>query len=337
MDSVTTLGDGGDESVPPRDHESNSFHVVGDGGVEEVRTDGNSVDDDVVLTMPKYSESDDELDDDELNDDELNDEAPDDADPHDTTTDSARDSPPLPDDDEARHRNEEAVRLYRLVRADGFRGPRWKELVTVLAEYGLGVIEGWLITGQIYTELRDRHRGVKATGIDKHLLRTDETLRQDLADAVVTAALLKFQEETAAGRGWHEDGGAAITTFFINTCLLVFGNEFRTWQSNLGEWRDHETTADPTDIHGYTEQEPRPPEAHRDPTSEALIQLEDLNNTEAQLQLDDRERAILDLRDQGLTVNQIAEYLGETSDEISNTLRRLRRRARSQLEGNHDE
>lgn len=244
-----------------------------------------------------------------------------------------RRQPSVTEDDEAKSRNERVTRLYHLVRADGFKGRRWDELVTVMAQYGMGVMDGWLRSGEVFRLLRARRRGVEVTESDRIVLRNDDLLREALVNAVVSAALKQFRQAARDGRGWSKDGGAEITTYFMNTCLLVFGNEWRTWKrKNLGKWRDHEHTSDPTEIHGYTEQDLRPPEV-LNPTAEKIVHREDLARI-GNILRDDYERTIIFFVVQGWTKERIADELGTSTKQIEKVLRRIRRRLRSQMEGN---
>lgn len=166
--------------------------------IEEVLTDAGPAEDDVVLTIPDGVESCVDISDGEaeflveglaaLLKEEIDE-------PADGEVEVAD------DDDEIQRRNDRSVSLYHAARADGFKGRRWNELVIVLAEYGLGWLEWSLITGKVYGDLRAMNRGVSATDVEKALLRTDPVLRQDLADAVVTAGLKQFRNAGLKGDG----------------------------------------------------------------------------------------------------------------------------------------
>jgi RNA polymerase sigma factor (sigma-70 family) len=344
---MTVANDGGDDGRPRRTSpETGSFHVVGDDGVEEVRTNDDPADTDVVLTLPidqrKLRDNDDDQDlftptgvvpvsERVALPVDSTDDAIDSA-----SADFADNGSVVADDDDAQHRNRKAVRVFHLARADGFRGPRWDELVTILAQYGLGVMVDWLISGRIFEEAQRRGRGVRATSAERQLLRTDEEHRQDLAGAVVFAALKLFRKAGRNGNGWQEDGGAAITTYFITTCLLVFSNEFNTWKRAQGEWRHFERSAEPDVIHRYSELDPRPPQNPTEP-ERATVNRDELARALTYID-DERELRIIRLCADGWTLDEVAEELGETKKDIRNTLRRIRRRRiRSRMEGNDNE
>ncbi|ABH00726.1 hypothetical protein RHA1_ro11079 (plasmid) [Rhodococcus jostii RHA1] len=242
----------------------------------------------------------------------------------------------LADNDEQR-RNQGAIKVFDIVKADGFRGPRWDELVIELSRYALGLLNKWIKSGQIYKEAHQLGRGVPATSAERQLLRTDEHQRGDLAHGVVFAALKLFQQRCRNGTGWREDGGADITSYFTTTCLLVFSNEFRRWQRDQGKWRHSECSFEPEVIQRHTEHNPHPLRRPAEPDPEHTVMNRDELARAFKCVHGEREMKIVRLRADGLTFKEIADALGDQTEEsVRNTLRRIRRRA-SRTEGNSND
>jgi len=246
--------------------------------------------------------------------------------PLDITPEFPADDANLADNNEQR-RNQGAIKVFDIVKADGFRGPRWDELVIELSQYALGVLDTWIISGQIYKEARQRGRGVPVTSAERQLLRTNEHHRDDLAHGVVFAALKLFHQGCRNGTGWREGGGADITSYFTTTCLLVFSNEFRRWQRDQGKWRHSECSFEPEDIQRHTERNPYPLKNTAEPEPERTVVNRDELARAFKCVHGEREMKIVRLCADGLTFKEIADALDGTKEEVNNTLRRIRRRA----------
>lgn len=132
-------------------------------------------------------------------------------------------------------RREQDQVLYQRLAAAGFMGTEYDIFRGELAAYALPVIRSWLRRGLIFAYARQRGRPLSVTEYDRTGLRDVEE-RIDLTHDTVAKALSLFHTRSVAGTGWSHDGGAALTTYFVGSCVAVFPGVFRKWQSSRSRW-----------------------------------------------------------------------------------------------------
>lgn len=119
--------------------------------------------------------------------------------------------------------------LYERLAQRGFSGPEYEIFRMELASYSLPVIRSWLRTGLIFSYCARQGRPIVVSDYDRHDLE-DVDERIGLANETVARALNLFHDLATSGSGWSHEGGAAITTYFVGTCVKTFPNIFRNWQ-----------------------------------------------------------------------------------------------------------
>ena len=186
--------------------------------------------------------------------------------------------------------------------AHDFSGPRYRRFQEELARYGTSVLRGWMYSGYIFKLIAGRGFTVHPTSAELEELHGDSQVREDLANMTVALALPRFRERALIGGGWRYEGGAGLPTYFMGSCLYVFPNEFRKRRVQQEKWR-RQNGRDPA----ITMQEAN----HvSDPAVIATgnIQVRDHLNG-----IDERSRAIVALKLDGYSQEEIVELLAERS------------------------
>ena len=106
----------------------------------------------------------------------------------------------------------------------GWSAEAWAPVAEALAEYGFGVMVGWLFTGKVFTEVSKV--GQPVTPCPPSWLDDEEVT--SLADETVVKALIKFQQVLMAGK-WEAGKGASLATYFVGQCKFQFSNVYRSW------------------------------------------------------------------------------------------------------------
>jgi hypothetical protein len=127
--------------------------------------------------------------------------------------------------------------LVRMLAEDGFEGRRYEAFVEDLARYALSVLRGWMYSGYVFKLVAQRGFGLHPTDAELDELRVDSELRQDLADMTVVRALVRFRQRALLEGGWAFEGGASITTYFMDACAYDFPNEFRKHRTSRARMR----------------------------------------------------------------------------------------------------
>jgi DNA-directed RNA polymerase specialized sigma24 family protein len=226
--------------------------------------------------------------------------------------------------------------LFDAVLAAEFCGPRWRAMGDDLLRYGLAVVDAWLRTGYIFAKSKQVSRQLGPSDLELRQLRSDKDLRVELCGEVVALALNQFREQSIAGTGWRHDGGANLTTFFVGGCVLLFNNEFRRWRTSERRWRVNKST-DPADFveHGeHFAEVDRGPHLFDDPARSAAG---DDYLRRVLGELEETDRVIVELSDEGYSQREIGEVLDMTDRAVEGRLYRLRNKdIRSRLEGRND-
>ena len=139
-------------------------------------------------------------------------------------------------------RQEDREKLGRLSHA-GFTGPEYEIFAGELAAYGYPIILSWLRRGMIWKHCADRGRPLSPTDNERETIEDNFDERFELALETVAEALKFFVERVLKPGRWSPEGGSAITTYFIGSCLLVYPNVFRRWRRARRNWYEGMTAA----------------------------------------------------------------------------------------------
>ncbi len=129
---------------------------------------------------------------------------------------------------------ENDVQLYEGAKAEGFTGKWTDELFRQLGTYAIGVLQGMLVSGEIYGLVAEIGRPVFPT------LRQRETLvllkgeRETLAFDVTAEAFVLWMRYEASGTGWNNSLGKALPSYLVEQCKWTFTAVFRDWQKARG-------------------------------------------------------------------------------------------------------
>jgi DNA-directed RNA polymerase specialized sigma24 family protein len=99
-----------------------------------------------------------------------------------------------------------------------------KEFFWVL---GFKTVKTLLRTGELARSSEKMGRPLSWDFDDQRLLRESEDLRDELAAEVLLRAVPFFFSE--AVKSWNPDKGAALTTYFVGSCIMVLNAAYRSW------------------------------------------------------------------------------------------------------------
>lgn len=132
---------------------------------------------------------------------------------------------------------DEVIALVAEIRERPWRDPvtgRWSvaagHLIAPLWLHSFAVLQAFLRDGTIGEHLGRLGYPLssKLTDADHELIRTSTEVREDLAAEMILRALPKFLDNLAAGV-WDLEGTAAVSTAFVNACLLRFNRVAVPW------------------------------------------------------------------------------------------------------------
>lgn len=141
---------------------------------------------------------------------------------------------PAPDRGATTHdRHLDAELVARLAEQE-FRGAEHERFINHLARYGLAVIGPWVKTGYILQRCAERRIKGLPSPIPSSWTAEDV---EDLVQDTVALAVTDFERNALRGGRWRPDGGAALATYFIGTCLFAFAQVYRRrhdgWRRDL--------------------------------------------------------------------------------------------------------
>jgi DNA-directed RNA polymerase specialized sigma24 family protein len=132
-------------------------------------------------------------------------------------------------DDSAGKRLLADQRVVDAVLKEGLRGPRHQALEEDLIRYAIPVLKQLLATGQIRTKCHRLGRPVSESHQLQELAADD---LDDFAQEMVARALPLFTEAVFEDRRWAPCGGAGLTTYFTNGCIMQFQGIYRLWRKD---------------------------------------------------------------------------------------------------------
>ena len=105
----------------------------------------------------------------------------------------------------------------------------WEPVADALAEYGFGIMTGWMHTGQIFAEVARTGFGALPR-CPSHWL-DDDTI-EELSGHTVAEALRYFKFEVLMRGKWDATKGASLATFFVGQCKFRFANVYKVWHTD---------------------------------------------------------------------------------------------------------
>ena len=195
--------------------------------------------------------------------------------------------------------------LWRRLAAEGFSGPAFDRLQMELVRFALSALPSLITSSQAIRRLR--RLGIPVSG---PLPATREDV-QEVVSEVVVDGLRLFRQKAAEGTGWSPEGGASLTTYFLNACLLTYPNAYRRWLRRTTRQSREVATSDIPDV---------PVPDHLD----TIVAREGLQNLLKGL--NERERETAMLLAYGFSRDEIAEFTGATRRAVDGIVDRMRRR-----------
>lgn len=108
----------------------------------------------------------------------------------------------------------------------------WLPVADALAEYGVGVLKGWLYTRQIFDQVARHGFGALRRCPDSWLLDDNGDTIEELAGETVAAALKVFKFKILMKGKWDATKGASLATYFVGQCKLQFANVYDHWYND---------------------------------------------------------------------------------------------------------
>jgi DNA-directed RNA polymerase specialized sigma24 family protein len=194
-----------------------------------------------------------------------------------------------------------------------FRGPEYDMFEREIAAYGIATVTALIRTKKIVEEMSKKGLlGSRKLSRDSFRYWPREHEVDDIAVETVRRALPRFRQKALVEGGWRPTGGAALTTYFVGTCIVVFPDVYRPW---MREQMRHQlvdlTDQDPSGVDGAINIDPL----------EILVRRENLRDL---LPEDARTREIVLLFTDGYSHAEIAEITGITVRAVEGVLYRFR-------------
>lgn len=203
-------------------------------------------------------------------------------------------------------------KLIERLREEEFSGPAYSLFESALAEYGMGALAKMITNGSVFVKARRLGHSLPPP-----LEPIDRDLASELAAEAVANSVVRFRKDAIVGGGWKPDGGASLQTYFLNSCVLSFGNTYRTWQRSVSRERDQSAAARAEYV---TVGESYDPIA----TAENRMFVEQFLDRNASPEM----RDLLMMYAGGYTMTEAAKALNIPPRKAENMLRTLRRRLR---------
>lgn len=119
------------------------------------------------------------------------------------------------------------VELVTLLALGRYEGPDWDYFATELAKYGMAVLGGWMFTGKIYAQ--SKNKGYPLPPLGRAFAR-DEIV--ELSGETIAKALKHFRSDVLMKNRWDSRKGATLRTYFIGQCLIRYANIYRAWHKD---------------------------------------------------------------------------------------------------------
>lgn len=116
--------------------------------------------------------------------------------------------------------------LVKVLREDGFTGPRYKIFATMLLDYGWKTMMSMTESGSIFSRARALGRPVAPHTMTSSWTEAD---RSAISTDSVTAGLEMFRRYALIGGAWRPEGGASLPTYFVGASVRAFPQVYRKW------------------------------------------------------------------------------------------------------------
>ena len=126
--------------------------------------------------------------------------------------------------------------LAAALEAAGYAGEDYEKFVIKLIKVTLPLLAHLIADGRAFDKLRKAGRGKALTSWEKQQFQMDPQVAFELAADTQVKTLARFLRLAREGKGWggwRSDGGASITTWFINSCILDLANVYELWRKGL--------------------------------------------------------------------------------------------------------
>ncbi len=210
--------------------------------------------------------------------------------------------------------------LLQKAAAEDFAGPVTARLLTQLVRYALPVMSSLMESDAVFERLRKLMRGRPGGFYLPPRTLTPDQIHTLALDSVHRGVDL-FLVQERDGRGWRPDGRAALSTWFVNGCILSFQTP---WKNMVKEMRASDRIR-PSGLVGgdwFDEPDDRPGPEQR------AVTVAELQRLLARIP-GARNRQIVVMTAQGYTCAAIGEVLGMREHAVGQRLRRLRQQLSS--------
>lgn len=227
--------------------------------------------------------------------------------------------------DDATARLQADYELLEHLVAHNARGLAWEAVVESLSTYAAQVLDGWIRSGMVFTQLSRKLIGVRSWPVGRERLATDAWFREEVIAHCIVRALEKLQYKLRTGNGWDPRKGSSLTTYFITGCL----NEFVYVFEKERQWWTTANTSDDLEIGEAVETGSRMLwSSARTQTDVAETVTDRILALDHLATLTDIDRDILWAVADGYTHKEIAHLLQVTAKAVERRLDRIRTRAR---------
>lgn len=210
------------------------------------------------------------------------------------------------------YRQQDAELVKRL-RINRFSGPEYDRFKEKLITYGLGICNAWIRSRVMHAKCADSGRPVDEFPVDG----TNDDARDLAAETAVNAAE-EFRKVALVEGRWDPSRGAALTTYYIGMCVLVYPNVYRRWLRQRR--RDNASSNVAFALN--------PVDSGNDIETMVLGDIEVAALMEG---IPEPGRSILQLKAKGYANAQIAIELKLSQNEVERTLERVRRSLRAEI------
>ena len=115
-----------------------------------------------------------------------------------------------------------------------FSEEAWEPVAEALAEYGYGVIKGWIYSGQIFIEVESKGYGA----VERCPMEWfDNGAGEELANLTAAEAIRYFKDKVLVTGRWNARRGASLATYFVGQCKFQFANVYKTWRHDQARYR----------------------------------------------------------------------------------------------------
>ena len=207
--------------------------------------------------------------------------------------------------------------IVRKVREAGPGSIEYRYLADALRDLGVGTLFSLYGHGRLFAKLGSM--GLKAPPPPSSFRENVPTL----IHISVNCALDRFMHRQIIGDGWRSDRGASVRTFFVNTCVYQFSDEYRKFCA------EEDTGLSASDLLLELERAGPRPDCRwvaPDPEDVAIKGAEIAYLTRL---MSERQRMVILLVAEGCTHKEVGEEIGMTADAVSMLLRRARSSVRA--------